>query len=177
MIASIAATVQDPYRALQYHLLQRPRLRDCDGPGCGKTVHEKETPGAFARCANCRLMQYCSRDCQKADWRDSGFPHKEICGMLQALYSFSTLDGTMTPDEWSDVCRLHALPLDTVDKLISWASGGRNRTNYAGTHSTLENDTGRESTGSSSDDYDYFVRVPPTPDHRIFINHKESSGL
>jgi mitochondrial splicing suppressor protein 51 len=41
---------------------------------CGK-ASSKDT--SLKRCAKCRTIHYCSRDCQKADWKQ----HKKVCAM------------------------------------------------------------------------------------------------
>lgn len=123
----------NPYRALRLYLPEGLRVpaRACDGPGCVKTVHDKAAPGAFARCGRCRAVQYCSRECQRADWKRARFPHREICGMLQALLAFVALDFAVTADEFVALCTKHAFPIEYVDKLICWATNGEVVTRYA----------------------------------------------
>ncbi|EJD35497.1 hypothetical protein AURDEDRAFT_175427 [Auricularia subglabra TFB-10046 SS5] len=122
----------NPYRALRLYLTDGMRgSRECRGPGCGKTVHDKPTPGAFARCGKCRIMQYCSRECQRADWKRAPFPHKEICNMLQELLSFAPVDLPMSADEFAAACTAHAYPLEHVDRLILWATDGEVVTQFA----------------------------------------------
>lgn len=41
---------------------------------CRKT--ESQLPNPLKRCAKCKSQWYCSRDCQKADWKT----HKKVCG-------------------------------------------------------------------------------------------------
>ena len=45
--------------------------------GCKKSQSEFTVP--LKRCAKCQTQRYCSRDCQKADWK----VHKKICGPNQ----------------------------------------------------------------------------------------------
>ncbi|EJD35500.1 hypothetical protein AURDEDRAFT_188722 [Auricularia subglabra TFB-10046 SS5] len=123
---------QNPYRALRYYLSIRPETRDCSAPGCAKTVHEPGMRHAFAKCAKCRVVQYCSRACQKADWTGLPLPHKEVCDALHELSTFATWDTwQMTADEFCAACTEHAYPLGRVDKLIYWATGGNRVTGYS----------------------------------------------
>jgi hypothetical protein len=41
---------------------------------CGKDESQVTVP--LKRCAKCQQSSYCSRDCQKADWKN----HKKVCG-------------------------------------------------------------------------------------------------
>jgi radical SAM protein with 4Fe4S-binding SPASM domain len=48
--------------------------RDLKCEKCGKKEDIK-------RCAKCKMLAYCSRDCQKSDWKKN----KRICPQLVAL--------------------------------------------------------------------------------------------
>jgi len=47
----------------------------CDGPECQKKESEI---GQFKKCAKCKKVRYCGRECQVAAWKTGG--HKEVCG-------------------------------------------------------------------------------------------------
>jgi mitochondrial splicing suppressor protein 51 len=49
-----------------------PQQRICGG--CGKT--EAEAGKSLKKCAKCHASSYCSRECQKSDWKQ----HKKTCG-------------------------------------------------------------------------------------------------
>ncbi|KAF4448103.1 hypothetical protein F53441_8419 [Fusarium austroafricanum] len=59
--------------------------------------HKEEPTVQLKRCAKCSTTPYCSRECQKADWK----AHKKICGLNAS--SASTFPGTSVhdPDEMS----------------------------------------------------------------------------
>ncbi|KAF8186137.1 hypothetical protein K438DRAFT_1973504 [Mycena galopus ATCC 62051] len=52
---------------------ESPSSLACDNTECNK-IFEKSK---FKRCAGCKYMSYCSRDCQKRDWKEGG--HREEC--------------------------------------------------------------------------------------------------
>lgn len=120
---------RDPYRALRYYLRMKTWRRGCNLVECEKQVHDRATPALFSRCAKCRVVQYCSRDCQKADWTHVWIPHRDICDMLQELSTFARVE--MDSVEFADACRAHCFPLKRVDSLIEWATNGRVNHDYA----------------------------------------------
>lgn len=88
---------------LHHYLCQRARdVRACAGPGCGATVITSGTPGrAFQVCAKCKLLRYCSRECQRRDWTEGELPHKTLCKILRKEpFTARTLLGTSL-DEWT----------------------------------------------------------------------------
>ena len=55
--------------------------RRCPHPGCGRRVAITDLAGeGLSKCSRCRQVVYCSKDCQKAAWRDG---HKHECKVLQ----------------------------------------------------------------------------------------------
>ncbi|KAJ7148652.1 hypothetical protein C8R43DRAFT_1008250 [Mycena crocata] len=54
-----------------------PSLKACDNLTCGKI----EGRNTFNCCALCRSSNYCSKDCQSADWN---VEHKDVCQDLQS---------------------------------------------------------------------------------------------
>ncbi|EJD34784.1 hypothetical protein AURDEDRAFT_176178 [Auricularia subglabra TFB-10046 SS5] len=115
------ATMRDPYRALQHYLLLQAGRGACQGPEC---VHDKGSiPGAFLYCGKCRAVQYCSTECQRADWSNTTHPHRVICNMLAKLFSFARME--MGEAEFADACRDHAFALERVHEIIEWAANGQ----------------------------------------------------
>lgn len=117
--------LDDPYLTLRSLISEQTVPRSCHARHCAKPVHEKETSGAYACCAACRVAKYCSKECQRADWGHALYPHKAVCPMLRELFSFA--DMNMSSDEFAARCRARGFPLGHVDRLIEWAKnrGGK----------------------------------------------------
>ena len=49
---------------------------------------QDDLPGPLKACAKCRTTYYCSRDCQKEDWKT----HKKVCASQAARYQSSSTD-------------------------------------------------------------------------------------
>nr|XP_018900304.1 PREDICTED: uncharacterized protein LOC109032563 [Bemisia tabaci] len=57
------------------------------------TCHKSENEVPLLRCSRCKRERYCSRECQRANWRE----HKSDCsddGQGSILNPFAVLDGT-----------------------------------------------------------------------------------
>lgn len=59
---------------LSLMLSKKHLLFTCGSLSCTKKENEI---GEFKRCGRCKLMWYCSRDCQVKSWKEG---HKKICG-------------------------------------------------------------------------------------------------
>ncbi|KZV81635.1 hypothetical protein EXIGLDRAFT_730822 [Exidia glandulosa HHB12029] len=55
----------------------------CGAADC--TVRERDVGRRLQRCAGCGILQYCSKDCQRRDWKVSETPHKAVCASLKRL--------------------------------------------------------------------------------------------
>ncbi|EJD39485.1 hypothetical protein AURDEDRAFT_187359 [Auricularia subglabra TFB-10046 SS5] len=62
--------------------------RVCAGPRCGRSVLQDAEGKPFQVCGGCRVPRYCSRECQRRDWKgEDGAPlqHKWLCGTFAKL--------------------------------------------------------------------------------------------
>ncbi|KIY64311.1 hypothetical protein CYLTODRAFT_446091 [Cylindrobasidium torrendii FP15055 ss-10] len=65
-------------------LISTVRSEACAAPECFETTATKNH--SLLICGRCHLALYCSRECQKAAWKHSEFPHKPMChGLLKKL--------------------------------------------------------------------------------------------
>ncbi|EJD41848.1 hypothetical protein AURDEDRAFT_186289 [Auricularia subglabra TFB-10046 SS5] len=110
----------DPFFALYQDLHDAHDDWRCRGPGCTRISHDTTSGQRFARCARCKLSQYCSRECQRRDWKRDGIPHKEVCPILQQVFAAANL--RMEPEEFSDACRSHGISVSQAERLGEWAA-------------------------------------------------------
>ncbi|KAJ7596543.1 hypothetical protein C8J56DRAFT_1040816 [Mycena floridula] len=62
--------------------------RTCANPGCLNTT---ESIGrALLQCSGCRMMLYCSTECQKVAWNHSETPHKSLCKAAKPFMAIKT---------------------------------------------------------------------------------------
>ncbi|KZV83361.1 hypothetical protein EXIGLDRAFT_728448 [Exidia glandulosa HHB12029] len=72
----------DPFETLYGELLDTYNQHACGWPSC--RVTERETGRSLSVCARCRLLRYCSQECQKKHWRST---HKSVCTDLGRLFA------------------------------------------------------------------------------------------
>ncbi|KZW01033.1 hypothetical protein EXIGLDRAFT_761050 [Exidia glandulosa HHB12029] len=113
----------DPFRDL--HRWIPWDLRNCSGPGCRASVLESATGRPFARCARCKMVQYCSRECQRRDWNsdDVVHPHKALCPALQEVVVFS--QPWMSVDDFVSARRDHCFPVERAKMISNWQQDAR----------------------------------------------------
>ncbi|OWP03035.1 hypothetical protein B2J93_3661 [Marssonina coronariae] len=83
---------------------------ESDSPTCATCFKpESQLPTSLKRCAKCHTAQYCSRDCQKEDWK----AHKRVCGkpVDQHNPGFHAINGLLG---LSGNDYLHSLPEEDV---------------------------------------------------------------
>lgn len=81
------------------YLRERNNSRLCSGPGCTKGARDGACTRALSFCARCRIMRYCSPECQKLDWKEGrcDVPHKIVCPALckSLAHGLIGVDGSM----------------------------------------------------------------------------------
>ncbi|EJD49424.1 hypothetical protein AURDEDRAFT_182952 [Auricularia subglabra TFB-10046 SS5] len=106
----------NPYRRLFNQIFTLRNNIGCATPGC--TVHPQDVPGGkLQRCGACKLVQYCSRECQKRHWKAAEYPHKRVCVQLKDLQVDVPLGTRIESyDEFMDTCE-NVLTAEEADKL------------------------------------------------------------
>lgn len=109
------AMEDDPYQRLFNQLLNVSRTVGCCAPGCATHPHDIGEGGKMQRCSGCRLLQYCSRECQKRHWKQERWPHKAVCARLKALPDWAIAQGGMDGyDKWMLACEDTTEPDDAA---------------------------------------------------------------
>lgn len=73
-------------RPLGIALSALPLSCDCNNPGCVNVDGVLEGTASFSKCAGCRMVRYCSRQCQVQHWKQ----HKAVCKTLAAAGADAT---------------------------------------------------------------------------------------
>jgi hypothetical protein len=64
----------------------------CNNPTCSNVSGPSEIQmvgGRSAVCGGCLTAHYCSRECQRAHWKQQQYPHKPVCEALKAAAAAS----------------------------------------------------------------------------------------
>ncbi|KZV90221.1 hypothetical protein EXIGLDRAFT_127368, partial [Exidia glandulosa HHB12029] len=69
------------------------KTRSCCGPDCALPMERNAAPGLpFSLCSRCKFTRYCSKACQKRDWKEhstaglkSTYSHKQLCPVFCRL--------------------------------------------------------------------------------------------
>lgn len=109
----------------------RSNQRECHDAHCARFENDGRSEGRFQVCARCKIPRYCSRECQKRDWREGiaiPFPwrkghtiaHKVICPILCKIFEHARLDMEAMEfgDAWEAMCP--RLATDEVTTLVEW---------------------------------------------------------
>ncbi|KAJ7590506.1 hypothetical protein C8J56DRAFT_933078 [Mycena floridula] len=74
--------LRSPFSYVYERLTQSPLPGICMNPGCQLA--------ASYRCTGCRVVCYCTRECQRAAWKASMAPHNQICKYFKSFVSLLT---------------------------------------------------------------------------------------
>ncbi|KAF9522604.1 hypothetical protein CPB83DRAFT_899483 [Crepidotus variabilis] len=74
----------------------------CFAPGCPKSIHLVSAD--YKACSGCGIARYCSRVCQKADWKRSGdrarqIQHSRVFGILSHFRQSALVEGNCNAGE------------------------------------------------------------------------------
>ncbi|EJD36119.1 hypothetical protein AURDEDRAFT_174792 [Auricularia subglabra TFB-10046 SS5] len=95
-------------------LLGSLSARHCCGPECPS----KATKNAhLLECKSCRLMRYCSRECQRQHWNSALHPHKPFCKLLKGIVEGAP--PSLEPAEFGVACRSLGLDIDRLSAIYA----------------------------------------------------------
>ncbi|EJD44630.1 hypothetical protein AURDEDRAFT_114315 [Auricularia subglabra TFB-10046 SS5] len=98
------------------HALHALAMR-CAGPGCARTTLDTDgTAPGLSACAKCRVVRYCSKGCQRADWRNS---HKRMCPIFSTMQAVA--DVHVPLQEYTQRIRESCVPDDYLVVAGNWA--------------------------------------------------------
>jgi len=78
-------TAPSPPAELACGMMRHARtIQFCFAPGCPESA---QTSGrVYMRCSGCRVVAYCSKECQAHAWTDKHLPHRNICKKMKQVY-------------------------------------------------------------------------------------------
>ncbi|KZV94776.1 hypothetical protein EXIGLDRAFT_766801 [Exidia glandulosa HHB12029] len=119
--ALAVSEMRHPYIRLARLLRVLNLRRACYNPHCGRVMQNGESEKAFRVCARCKMARYCSKECQRVDWKQQQYPHKEICDILHELCSIA--DPKSGVFVFIDACRDRQFPPERAQRLVEWICG------------------------------------------------------
>ncbi|KZV92046.1 hypothetical protein EXIGLDRAFT_769335 [Exidia glandulosa HHB12029] len=144
-VADTVKRTEDPYVRLAIILPTVLKRRACFGPQCGKEIHQNPTGKAFSKCARCKAVQYCSKECQREDWKwKHGASHKELCDIWSEVFTIITAkEGNWnSPERVARALRAHSFPEERARRLTGWILGRDPETIPAAYAELLDNSIG-----------------------------------
>jgi hypothetical protein len=74
------------WKTVSLSLLQR-----CFAPGCVRSYQGERRK--FARCGACRVVPYCSVECQRVAFSHTEAPHRRVCGHIWVMVELGSRHG------------------------------------------------------------------------------------
>ncbi|KZV94959.1 hypothetical protein EXIGLDRAFT_834650 [Exidia glandulosa HHB12029] len=92
------------FTGLYQNLKEISNSVECSDPECKRHAREVEG-GRLQKCGSCRLVRYCSRECQKRHWstRPRSHMYKLVCQDMKNLLAFAPL--TLEEEAFESACR------------------------------------------------------------------------
>jgi len=116
---------QDPYSYFLRALYESSRESKCWARGCQRYGTGGQNGSKLMRCAGCRGFQYCSRDCQRVQWKEELRPHKVDCATLariQHACSFDIVTGTPDARAFAAACSSAGITVEEFAQPLSHLS-------------------------------------------------------
>jgi len=113
---------EDPYTRFYDAASPRSResrcwARDCQRYGQFESVK-------LMRCARCRVVQYCSRECQRSHWKSVILPHKVVCATLARIQDISPFAiGDNDAQAFSLACRNAGIQFEDLLRPYQYIAG------------------------------------------------------
>jgi len=99
----------------RFYDIASPRSRDskCWARDCQRYGQIESVK--LMRCARCRVVQYCSRECQRSHWKSVILPHKVVCAALARIQDISPFaSGDYDAHAFSLACRNAGIQIEDL---------------------------------------------------------------
>ncbi|EJD34210.1 hypothetical protein AURDEDRAFT_131288 [Auricularia subglabra TFB-10046 SS5] len=96
--------------------------RRCASPNCPRKPTSDEEQ-SVSKCGRCKILHYCSRDCQRSHWLKSPAGHKEVCRQLATLVAMAPVHAS--PDVFERACRALQLDIRRLGEMYANLVGDR----------------------------------------------------
>ena len=116
MVTEMSANLRDEDPYTRFYTMasgcsKQSKCGTCSCHGYGDVEGVK-----LLRCSGCRAFRYCSKQCQRAHWKDPILPHSAVCAFLTRMQDIAPYHNeTMDKHAFSVACRQAGI---TVDELV-----------------------------------------------------------
>ncbi|EJD44651.1 hypothetical protein AURDEDRAFT_166438 [Auricularia subglabra TFB-10046 SS5] len=107
--------------------------RHCGGPDCPRKAMKNVQ---LSECQSCRIMRYCSRECQRQHWNSALRPHKPLCRLLKGIIEVAR--PSLDTGKFAVACRSLGVDIDRLSAIyaIIWEQrlhglGGETQDSFA----------------------------------------------
>ncbi|KZV92750.1 hypothetical protein EXIGLDRAFT_718031 [Exidia glandulosa HHB12029] len=120
-----ALQLGDIFGGAQALIQTSAELRICAAPNCSRPEHELGKK--LLVCSSCKVVRYCSRECQKEHWSKGLRPHKLVCSRIKNILAVTSIDAE--PSAFAAACRAANIGADDLGVIND---GLNNRVNGEG---------------------------------------------